>query len=65
MVKIISQPDYFINTCEKCGCEYSYEYEDVEESCTMPGDYFTICPICKIQNSHRGDYRAVYTGYEE
>lgn len=65
MVKIISQPNYFINTCEKCGCEYSYEYEDVEESCTMPGDYFTMCPICKIQNSHRGDYRAVYTGYEE
>lgn len=65
MIKIISQPTCFEDTCSKCGCKYSYEYEDVEESCTMPGDYFTTCPVCKIQNSHRGDYRAVYGGYKE
>lgn len=65
MIKIISQPDYFIDTCYKCGCEYSYEYEDVVECCTMPGYYFTTCPVCKVQNSHRGKSRAVYSGYEE
>ena len=65
MIKIISKPTHFEKTCYKCGCEYSYEYEDIEESCTMPGDYFTVCPVCKTQNTHRGDTRAVYGGYAE
>ena len=64
MIKIISQSTHFEQRCYKCGCEYSYEYEDVDESCTMPGEYFTVCPVCKIQNVHRGDHRAVYGGYE-
>lgn len=64
MIKIISQPTHFEDICRKCGCEYSYEYEDINESCTIPGDYFTTCPVCKVQNSHIG-YRAVYSGYEE
>ena len=65
MIKIINQPTHFEETCYKCGCEYSYEYEDVNESCTMPGVYFTICPVCKIQNEHCGNHRAVYSGYAE
>jgi hypothetical protein len=65
MIKIIDQPTHFEDTCYKCGCEYSYEYEDINESLIMAGDYFTVCPVCKIQNSHRGDTRAVYGGYAE
>ena len=65
MIKIISQPTHFEETCYKCGCEYSYEHEDVNESCTMPGVYFTICPVCKVQNEHCGNDMAVYGGYEE
>ena len=64
MIKILSRPAYFKTTCYKCGCEYSYEYEDINESCTMPGVYFTTCPVCKIQNSHDSGNGAVYTGYE-
>lgn len=63
MIKIISKPTHFEDTCRRCGCEYSYEYEDVVESRTMPGDYFTTCPVCKTQNSHMGNYRAVYNDY--
>ena len=65
MIKIIDQPTHFEERCSKCGCEYSYEYEDVNESVTMPGSYFTICPVCKIQNSHSGKSRAVYSGYAD
>ena len=65
MIKIISQPTHFEERCYKCGCEYSYEYEDVKESRTLPVDYFTVCPVCKIQNTHSGKSRAVYSGYEE
>ena len=65
MIKIISQPTHFEDTCCKCGCEYSYEYEDVTESRTMPGDYFTTCPVCGVQNLHIGNHRAVYAGYKE
>lgn len=53
MIKIIKEGIRKITTCDKCGCEFSYEHEDIEviDISDMFGN-LTItkkieCPQCK------------------
>lgn len=44
MIKIIKKGTRQIATCEKCGCVFSYEEEDIKHlgSCKK----YVICPQC-------------------
>ena len=46
MIKIIKRGHkQFRDTCYKCGCEYTYELEDVKDDCVK-------CPQCGASNVH-------------
>ena len=44
MIKVLKHGDYtFVTTCKDCGCEFSYQYIDVENTGSV---YFVKCPEC-------------------
>lgn len=46
MIKIIKEGHkQFQGTCFKCGCEYTYELEDIKDDCVK-------CPQCGAFNTH-------------
>lgn len=55
MIKIIKEGHkQYRNTCFKCGCEYSYELEDVHKDGTQ-------CPQCGTKNCHSHKINGVPT----
>lgn len=47
MIKILKPGTRQIVTCEKCGCEFSYEQDDVEMKCKLGNErYYVSCPMC-------------------
>ena len=60
MKEIIRKPIYYKNICEKCGCEFSYEYEDIKFS-PFASCLVVECPNCKYNNDHDKKYSV----YEE
>lgn len=64
MIKVIKEgKKSFVATCPTCGCEFSYELEDI----TMSG--YVYCPCCNESVTHKsqaGDERrggAKYNDY--
>lgn len=55
MVKIIKEGTRKVTTCESCGCEFSYEHEDITKTQILPNELsikykLTInCPQCKSE----------------
>ena len=52
MIKIIKRGTIKrFQTCEFCGCKFSYEYEDIKNICGT-GCHITVikCPQCNIGN---------------
>ena len=54
MIKIIKPGTKKIKTCENCGCEFSYEAEDVIEkiNSNQQGCLFRsyiVCPQCHVE----------------
>jgi hypothetical protein len=60
MRKIIRKPIKYKLCCESCGCEFSYEYEDIKFS-PFAGSFVVECPNCKCNNDHDKKYSV----YEE
>ena len=53
MIEIIKKGHKkFRDTCFKCGCEYSYELEDVKKDCVK-------CPQCGTLNAHMPRVNAI------
>lgn len=57
MIKVIKYGTRKVSKCEKCGCEFSYEEEDINDSykentnidATIPGDKYIDCPQCNTR----------------
>jgi len=45
--------DTYYATCEKCGCEFTYQREDVHTHYSRVGDY-VACPTCGHAHLHLG-----------
>ena len=52
MIKIIKEGTRKIEKCQNCGCEFSYEEEDIEKDGTLLnnsvflGKTWVVCPQC-------------------
>ena len=46
MIKILKEGTIKKITCEKCGCYFSYEQEDVKEIVSKNSGSFVLCPQC-------------------
>lgn len=48
MIKIIEPGTKKIVYCDECGCKFSYEKEDVQNTANNFGGYkkFVLCPQC-------------------
>ena len=60
MKKIVKKPIYYKTVCDKCGCEFSYEYEDIKFS-SFSGCLMVECPICQYNSEHTKE-NFVYKG---
>ena len=53
MIKVIKHGQTeFTHTCSRCGCEFTYEYEDIKQdsfNLTASSARFVICPDCGNQ----------------
>lgn len=43
--RVIKNGKYNIITCSDCGCEFSFDYVDIE------ADQKVVCPQCKTRNT--------------
>ena len=56
MIKIIKPGTRRIMICDKCGCEFSFEKEEVLEKCLDGYKHYAeyiICPQCHKQHTVR------------
>lgn len=42
-----TKPIKFITKCKKCGCKFTYDYEDIHHSYVLEDDYVE-CPQCTV-----------------
>lgn len=47
MIQIIKPGTKKITKCESCGCQFSYEEEDVQVANKPPFEKWIICPQCE------------------
>lgn len=64
-IKITKEPmKCFSALCPKCGCEFTYEFEDVTEYGV--NSYYVQCPSCHADRNHFvsyiGDFKYEETG---
>ena len=46
MIQIIKEGTKKVTKCESCGCEFSYEAEDIQSSNKPPFEQWIVCPQC-------------------
>lgn len=54
---IIEGAKVFTTTCPICGCEFSYEIEDLELSL---GEQIVRCPSCDRSVSHKHHHKCIW-----
>ena len=47
MIQIIKKGTKKITKCESCGCQFSYEEEDIDSATKPPFEQWIICPQCE------------------
>ena len=47
MIQIIKPGTKKITKCESCGCQFSYEEEDIQTANKPPFERLIICPQCE------------------
>jgi peptide subunit release factor 1 (eRF1) len=47
MIQIIKPGTKKITKCESCGCQFSYEEEDIKTANKPPFERWIICPQCE------------------
>lgn len=46
MIKVIKYGTREVSKCNKCGCEFSYEEEDINSELGGKGNTYVDCPQC-------------------
>lgn len=49
MIQIIKPGTKKITKCEKCGCQFSYEEEDIRSDNRVFEETWVMCPQCHIR----------------